>query len=143
MQSFISRECDYAIRITAYLAGLKSKSQMPVSEISLKLKISKQYAARIIHTLKNAGILKTTQGVLGGVSLAKPGNEISFLDILKAMNFNSNLNDCTGDKTICGFPSICRVHSFLAKQEARLLQEFKNARISDYAFNERQIDKTL
>lgn len=140
MQSFISRECDYAIRITAYLAGLKSKSQMSVSEISGKLHISKSYAARIIHTLKNSGILHTTQGLYGGVSLARSSDEISFFDILTAMSFNTNLNDCIGDKSICGFPSICKVHSFLAQQQSMLFDEFKKARITDYAFDEKQID---
>lgn len=141
MQSYLTRECDYAIRITAYLAGLKSKPQMSVSELSEKLHISKSYTARIIHTLKNGGILKTTQGLYGGVSLGKTASDISVFDILTAMNFKSNLNECIGNKGICTFPSVCKVHSFMAAQEQLLNNEFKKARISDLAFDEQIVNK--
>jgi len=141
MQSFLTRECDYAIRITAYLAGLKSKPQMSVSELSEKLKISKKYAARIIHTLKNNGILKTTQGLYGGVSLNRSASNISVFDILLAMNFKSNLNECLGNKDICSFPVFCKVHSFMADQEKKLTDEFKKAKISDLAFDEGRIER--
>ncbi|MDP4194880.1 MAG: Rrf2 family transcriptional regulator [Bacteroidota bacterium] len=141
MQSFLTRECDYAIRITAYLAGLKSKSQMSVSEISKKIHVSRSYAARIIHVLKTGGLLKTTQGLYGGVSLARKAEEISFYDIMRIMKFQAVLNDCLGDKDVCSFPAICKVHSFLAQQERKLIDEFKKAKISDYVFDENSIDQ--
>jgi Rrf2 family protein len=139
MQSFLTRECDYAIRITAFLAGLKSKPQMSVSELSEKLNISKIYAARIIHKLKNNGILKTTQGLYGGVSLNRSASKISVFDILNAMDFKSNLNECLGNNGICSFPSFCKVHLFMAEQEKRLNEEFKKAKISDLAFDEAKV----
>lgn len=141
MQSFLTRECDYAIRITAFLAGMKSKDQLSVSELSERIHVSKSYAARIIHTLKLGGIIKTTQGLYGGVSLARPAEEITFYDIMQAMSFKAVLNDCLASKDVCSFPAICKVHSFLAVQERKLMDEFKMAKISDYAFDESSIDK--
>lgn len=141
MQSFITRECDYAIRITAFLAGLKSKDQLSVSELSERLHVSRSYAARIVHVLKTGGIVKTTQGLYGGVSLAKDASKISFFDIMQIMQLKSTLNECLASKDICQFPSICKVHGFLAQQEKRLFEELKNAMISDYAFDEILIDK--
>ncbi|HEX2961143.1 MAG TPA: Rrf2 family transcriptional regulator [Ignavibacteriales bacterium] len=141
MQSFITRECDYALRITVFLAGLKSKSQLSVSELSERLHVSKSYAARIVHTLKLGGIIKTTQGLYGGVSLARAAEAITFYDVMQAMNFEAALNDCLASKDVCSFPAVCKVHGFLAIQEKKLMDEFKKAKISDYAFDEDSIDK--
>ncbi|MGE5498192.1 MAG: RrF2 family transcriptional regulator [Syntrophothermus sp.] len=140
MSSFITRESDYAIRITAFLAGMKSKTQAAVSEISERLHISRSYAARIIHELKKGGIVKTTQGLYGGVSLAREASEISFYDVLQAMKFKTSLNDCLESKDACLFPSVCKVHGFLGGLERKLFEELKKNRISDYAFDESLID---
>ncbi|MCU7494144.1 MAG: Rrf2 family transcriptional regulator [Ignavibacteria bacterium] len=141
MQSYLTRECDYAIRITAFLAGLKSQKQLPVSEIAKRIHVTKSYAARIIHVLKNGGIVLTTQGLYGGVCLARDAGEISFYDVMQAMNFKATLNECLCNKDVCTFPKVCKVHAFFALQEKNLLDELKKAKISDYAFDEVTIDK--
>ncbi|MDZ7767134.1 MAG: hypothetical protein U5K00_22430 [Melioribacteraceae bacterium] len=41
MQTYITREQDYALRITSALAALKENEQLPVSELSKRLYISK------------------------------------------------------------------------------------------------------
>ena len=54
MNSYITKELDYAIRISAYLAGYYQKGAIPVSRISQRLRITKPFATKIIYRLRQA-----------------------------------------------------------------------------------------
>ncbi len=134
MNTLISREQDYALRIVAYLAGLKSGETLSVKELSKKLAISKSFAARIVHKLKNSGILGTVQGKFGGVFLKANPEELSLLDVLKIVGFNSRLNACLYDDYICPFEDICKFHTFFIKLEKQILDTLSKKKINEFQF---------
>lgn len=142
MAVFIKREYDYAIRIVAYLAGyLESRELKSISEISRRLFIPKAFATKILHQLKNARVVDTVQGRLGGIRLNSPPQEISVLDVLNAMNFDSTLNECIKKPSICPLISICNIHMFFVDLENSLLDSFADKKISDFAFTNEKLIK--
>ncbi len=137
MQTYISREQDYALRITALLAGLPGGKFLPVSKIASVLNISKSFASRIVHKLKKADYINAYQGKYGGVYLAKPAGLISVYDILNCIGFKMKFNQCLCDGFNCTIMPLCKFHSVFAAQETRLHDTFSKMTLADFAI---QID---
>jgi Rrf2 family nitric oxide-sensitive transcriptional repressor len=135
MQTYISREQDYALRITALLAGLEKEEFLPVSKLAITLNISKNFAARIVHKLKNNNFIKSYQGKYGGVWLAKDPNLISVYDILNCIGFKIKLNQCLRDNYQCTIISMCKFHNVFAKQEAHLYDTFRSMKLSEFVID--------
>lgn len=135
MKSYISREQDYALRITTYLADLKPDETLPLREITRRLYISRNFAGKIIGRLKTHGILKTIQGKQGGVMLAKPPEKISIYDVLNAMGFKIRFNLCLAEDFYCELIDICKFHNLFNEQEQLVHDNFKRLTIKEFRFN--------
>jgi len=107
---FISRECDYAVRIIRQLVcGEKKKAEV----ICDAEKISVQFAYKILKKLEENGIVQVFRGVKGGYALAKPGSDITLYDIYMAMENHLALIACLEDGFVCPMnlcDSPCSVH---------------------------------
>lgn len=134
--SFISREQDYALRITAYLAGLQKDEFISVSKLSEKLFISQKFASRIIHKLKKAGITGSIQGKYGGVYLKSDPNKLSLYDVLSTIGFKIKFNDCLKENFICELVFGCKFHSFFVNEERFLMEKLQNRKISEFILRE-------
>jgi Rrf2 family transcriptional regulator, nitric oxide-sensitive transcriptional repressor len=135
MHTFISREQDYALRIAARLAELKKGEQISIRGLSEDMFISKIFAARIVHKLKLAGFLGTTQGKSGGVFLIHNPKKLSAYDILNVIGFKVKYNNCLYCDFTCELKGSCRFHGFFAQQETALMEQLKKMKISDFLFN--------
>jgi len=132
MQTYITREQDYALRIISTLAALNKNDQLPVSELSRRLYISKNFAARIVHKLTKNGILVTTQGKYGGVSLKKRADKLSVYEVLSTIGFKTKFNQCLDERFPCEFSNKCLFHSFFDEEEKKLHEKLKQKMISEF-----------
>jgi Rrf2 family transcriptional regulator, iron-sulfur cluster assembly transcription factor len=82
----ISKTCLYALRATAFIARSDEAGYVTIQQISEKLEISFTFLTKILQQLSNAGILQSRKGPGGGVKLAKKESEISFLDVVNAVD---------------------------------------------------------
>jgi Rrf2 family protein len=68
------------------------------------------YARTIARDLVNAGLLKSRCGVGGGIELARLADDISVLDIFRAMGEPTTLSLCTQGR-VCNRSPRCPIHS--------------------------------
>ncbi len=135
MNTLISREQDYALRIVAFLAARKTKTPLSVKELSKKLFISRNFAARIVHKLKKENILGTTQGKFGGVFLKENPAKLSLFDVIKSVGFDARLNACLFENYKCPFEDKCKFHIFFTELEKEIFNKLKNKYISEFQFS--------
>ena len=90
----ISRKADYAIRALIYVAAVNARRTCSINEIAENEKIPREYLAKILKELTQKGFLISYKGVNGGYKIAKPRQEISFLDILEAAQGPFILSSC-------------------------------------------------
>jgi Rrf2 family protein len=81
----ISKKAIYAIRALIYVAAFKGKRLCTITEISEHENVPREYLAKILKELSQKGLLTSFKGVKGGYRLAKPAGEITFTDILEAV----------------------------------------------------------
>lgn len=103
----ITRQADYAVRAMVYLSQLGPEQRASTSQIALDKQIPPSFLAKIVSQLSVAGLLQTSRGARGGVSLAKDPKQISLLDVVEAIDGPILLNECVGDHSTCSFGSNC------------------------------------
>src|SRR5450756_1561815 len=130
----ITHQADYAIRTMVYLASQDPNQRIATSQIAKDYKIPPSFLTKIVSQLAIAGLLRTSRGARGGVSLARPPEEISILDVLEAIDGPVLMNECVSDSCVCPFKATCKTVSYthLRAHETRhdlvcrLLLEKKN-----------------
>jgi Rrf2 family protein len=106
----ITRQADYAIRAVRYLSKQSANQRSATSTVAREMKIPPSFLAKIISQLSIAGLLHTSRGARGGVSLAREPKEISLLDVVEAIDGPILLNECVGDPAACAFYDECPMH---------------------------------
>ncbi len=106
----ITRQADYALRAILFLSLQLPNQKSATSEIAEKQNIPPSFLAKIISQLSIAGLIHTTRGAKGGVTLAKAPCEISMLDVIEAIDGPIALNECMISSIGCTFDDTCPVH---------------------------------
>lgn len=117
---FVTRECDYAIRVVRELADFKRKT---VKDICDQEHIPLQYAYKILKKLEKSGIVKGFRGTKGGYCLSKDPVELTLYDVLIAIEGDFFINECLKDDFDCpnNQPGhFCKVHQELCRLQAAL-----------------------
>jgi Rrf2 family protein len=121
----ITRQADYALRAMLYLARMEQNQRAATSQIAKEMEIPPSFLAKIISQLSIAGLIHTSRGARGGVSLARKPKAISLLDVVEAIDGPITLNECTQDPTICSFGESCPIHEVWCETQAELVRKLR------------------
>jgi Rrf2 family protein len=124
----ITRQADYAIRAVRYLAKQEPNQRSATSTVAKEMKIPPSFLAKIISQLSIAGLLHTSRGARGGVTLARTPGDISLLDVVEAIDGPILLNECVGDPTNCEFSDDCMVHPIWKEAQESLVKRLREFR---------------
>ncbi len=105
----ITRQADYAVRAVVYLSEIGEGERAATSRIAEEQKIPPSFLAKIVSQLSVAGLLQTSRGARGGVSLARKPEDISLLEVVEAIDGPILLNECVADGGICVFGDTCQM----------------------------------
>jgi Rrf2 family protein len=82
----VSAKADYAVRAALELAAMTDSRPLKRDQISAAQKIPSKFLETIMLELKHAGIVKSTRGAEGGYALARPAEDISVADVIRAVD---------------------------------------------------------
>ena len=83
----LNKTTDYVIRLILYLA--QSAQTISSSKLSAAIGVSPRYLLQVGAKLRDAQLISTTHGPVGGYDLKKPPREISLFDIIFLMEERS------------------------------------------------------
>lgn len=126
----VSRKVDYALRAMIYLAGLPDGAREPLHEIATRNGISKDFLAKIVKTLADAGLVSATRGRDGGISIARSPEGISFLDVIEAVEGPVQLNVCLDDAHNCSLSNSCTMQSVWRAGQERMLDVYRQTSLA-------------
>jgi Rrf2 family protein len=130
----ITRQADYAIRAVRYLAKQGPEHRVATSTVAKEMQIPPSFLAKIISQLSIAGLLHTSRGARGGVSLAREPKDISVLDVVEAIDGPILLNECVGTNKPCSFEKDCLVHPIWFEAQQSLVSRLRDTRF-DILYN--------
>ncbi len=96
----MSKKSRYGLRALVDLSVRSKNGQVSLNSIAERNGISLQYLEQVFAALKRAGLVKSIKGPQGGYLLERPANQISVLDIVKALEGSYELEDEEQSETI-------------------------------------------
>ena len=97
----VSSRSEHAFHAMLYIAA-KGDGTCTISEIAEQELIPRAYLAKILVKLTRKGLLKSFKGITGGYKLAKVPQNVSFLNIIEAMDGPLSIISCAHDTHVKG-----------------------------------------
>ena len=133
----ISQEADYAFRIIMYMSGFEFGSSHNVRKVADSLNVPPRFASKILQKLKQAGVVISYRGIHGGYSLARPKEEITFLQVLEAIDGPLAINRCLVDPAACSRDAAghCPIHDKLNEIQNNLARSFDSITFAEISYH--------
>lgn len=110
-----SKSTDYALHALVHLGQSCRINNIGIKELSSSIGVSESYLSKIMSKLRQNGIVRAVPGVNGGYELARPAEQITFLDVVQVIEGNQQLFECSQ----AGSP----LHELLAQEGEASLQQ--------------------
>lgn len=129
--SHISAAVEYALHTLLYLIDLPDEAAAPSSKDLATLRaLPVKFMAGVMTKLNKAGIVIATEGVRGGIRLARRPEDISFYDVVVAVDGQKALFDCRNVRQACPLygqappawatSGVCGIHAVMLEADARM-----------------------
>lgn len=135
----ISRKIDYGLRAMIFLAGRPAGELLPFREVARRIDVPEDFLAKILKTLADAGLVLSQRGNGGGYALAKAAADISFLDVIEAVEGPVKVNVClqdgdgAPDHDACSVAPSCTMLSVWREGQERMLEVYRKATLAELA----------
>jgi Rrf2 family protein len=135
----LSRKADYALRAVRHISTLPKGKLGSINSIAEAESIPREFLAKILKDLTRSGILVSYQGVTGGYRLSRMPKEISFLDVIEAIEGPIHMNLCTeGPNCGCDQYGTCQFRDFWETQETVVKKALGKHHFGKYARKSRR-----
>mgnify|MGYP000011048871 CR=1 FL=1 len=91
----LRNQVEWALHCCAVLAGLPQDRRLSTRTLAEFHGVPKEYLSKALQALSQAGIVSGTLGPAGGYRLARPADDITFLDIVEAVEGRRSTFACT------------------------------------------------
>ena len=81
----ISAKADYAVRAVVELAAAEGDKPVKAERVATAQEIPLNFLENILGELRHAGIVRSHRGAEGGFRLAKPANQVTVADVIRAV----------------------------------------------------------
>ena len=127
----ITRQADYALRAMLFLASMEPSQRAATRHIAEQKDIPPSFLAKIISQLSIAGLIHTSRGARGGVTLAREPGEITVLEVVEAIDGPISLNECTLNAGACPFGEKCPLRPMWCDAQAELIERLRTTTFAD------------
>lgn len=121
-----SKATDYALHTMLFLTAATPDKPVGVQLLAEKQKVSPTYLSKILTKLVKAGMIESITGVNGGYRLKRNWEDISFLEIIHAIEGSASLFDCSFDHG----PD-CPIQRVVLEAEEKMEEHLRNKKMSD------------
>ena len=141
---FIGSGVEYGLHCLLYLTAPAGEASAPsVRDLAELQGVPAEYLAKLFTKLAKAGLVVATEGARGGFVLARPADQISFLDVVQAIDGDKHLFECREIRDRCAVfgseaPSwattgLCSIHAIMLAAENRMREELSQHSLADLA----------
>jgi Rrf2 family protein len=88
-----SQTVEYALRAVVHLASQAPDSRT-TDQIAEATRVPKAYLSKVLQALNRAGVVHSQRGLGGGMTLAKPADELTILEVVNAVEPIRRIKTC-------------------------------------------------
>jgi Rrf2 family protein len=144
----LSTRARYGTRAVLELSLHWGKGPVLLKDIAQRQEISLQYLEHLIRPLVQAGIIMTTRGARGGISLLKPPREIMLSEVVQLLEGSVAPVDCVDNPELYPRSDRCVTHEIWAEVKKAMDGVLKSTTFEDLVkrqkekWNVKTIDRT-
>lgn len=127
-----SRATNYALHTMVYLTINPKGKSIGVEQLAKLQELSPTYLSKILTKLVKAGLIESNPGVNGGYSIVRQSHEISFLDVIHAIEGKATLFNCSLEHEVFNNED-CLIENVMIEAEKKMKDELNNRYIIDIA----------
>ncbi len=133
----ISRRIEYGLRAMLFLASQPVGAIVPFREIAQAMDVPKDFLAKILKKLVKEKLASSSRGAHGGYALGRAAGDISFLNVIEAVEGPVKVNLCSdkNDHVGCNFSGGCTMTSVWRLGQERMLEVYRHARLDKLAMS--------
>jgi Rrf2 family cysteine metabolism transcriptional repressor len=135
----LSTKGRYGTRALLDVALHQEDSPVQLKLIAQRQQISLHYLEHIISPLVAAGLLRSTRGAYGGVSLGRPPQEIVLSEVIQVLEGSVTPVECVDDPNVCSRADICVTRDVWTDVKKAMIGVLESVTLQDLV--ERQKDK--
>jgi Rrf2 family iron-sulfur cluster assembly transcriptional regulator len=128
----VGQAVGYAASALGYLA-LAGDRPVLVREIAEACDIPAAYLAKIVNSLRRLGLVDTQRGVGGGVTIARSPDQISLLELCRALGDPIVERRCMLGTAQCSEERACPAHAFWSEHRQRAVEFLTATTVADFA----------
>ena len=125
-----SKATNYALHTVMFMIGQDQTEKLSVQKLAEHFKVSTTYLSKILTQLVKAGIIESTSGVNGGYVLSKKVEDISFLDVINAIEGSGAFFKCEFQE------SNCLILKSMIEAESLMLKYLQDKKLYEVAQSE-------
>ncbi|WP_416149610.1 RrF2 family transcriptional regulator [Salipaludibacillus sp. HK11] len=135
---------DYTLRVLIYLGIQPEHKRSNIKEISNLYNISFNHLSKVVYELGKLGIIKTTRGRNGGITLVKNPTEINIGSLVRHTESPINMVECFDEENnMCRISSGCRLKGVLKEALEAYLQVLDSYTLNDVIGNKENLQDLL
>jgi Rrf2 family protein len=132
----ISRRIEYGLRAMVCLAAQPEGRVMSFREIARRMTVPQDFLAKILKQLVTRRLVASTRGARGGYKLGRPAREISFLEVIEAVEGPVVVNLCQEGHDACRMSRACTLYGVWKRGQEQMLDVYRTATLDQLAMAE-------
>ncbi|MBG9790336.1 Rrf2 family transcriptional regulator [Brevibacillus laterosporus] len=128
-----TKATNYALHTMLMLLAASPVKPVGVQQLAESQGVSPTYLSKILTRLVKAGMIESISGANGGYRLSRKKDDITFLDIIHAIEGTSSLFECDflhGDE--------CLIQAVMMEAEEKMESHLKKMKLADLAQKQKQ-----
>jgi Rrf2 family protein len=127
----VSRRVDYALRAVIHLASDQDAGGVStIAQIAAHERLPRQFLEKIFQQLIRSGLVRSRRGPHGGYDLGRPAEEMTFRDVIEAVEGPIALNVCVGEHPDCSLIGACGMNRVWVEGQRRVMDLFESTTIA-------------
>ncbi len=127
----IPRRVDYGLRAAIYLSIQDPDRSCSIAEIARHQSVPRKFLEKIVRDLIHSGLLRSKRGPYGGYSLARSPREISFQDVIEALEGPIAVNVCMDQHLSCDYLPRCTMLGVWNEVQLKVIDIFTHTTLAD------------
>lgn len=146
--SLISRRASYGLRTMVRLAELASEGERATTAwLAEREQLPRKYLEQVLRDLKQAGLVTSRPGPQGGTRLARPAEEVSVGEVVRALDGELQPGHCfeeahgadEGDCPGCWGPGTCSMREVWLELGAAMSRVLDSTSIADLMHRQHEL----
>jgi len=124
-----SQTVEYALRAAVHLAS-QAPAARTTDQIAAATLVPRAYLSKVLQSLARAGVVQSQRGLGGGMTLGKPPEEFTILEVVNAVEPLQRIRTCPLGLAAHGV-HLCPLHSRLDRAMASVEEAFSSTTLAE------------